>query len=131
MRNLLYLALGAFPGALCRYGLTLAVPAGTGGLPLPVLLINWIGCLFLGWFFAVSPKSGRIPARVRLMIGTGFTGTFTTFSAFTVDSVKLLEGGEAGTALLYMLLSLAGGIALSAAGVWLGKRTMRAGRAAG
>ncbi|GGF79002.1 putative fluoride ion transporter CrcB 2 [Paenibacillus albidus] len=122
MYNLMYIAAGAFFGALCRYGLTLVLPVQKNGFPLSILLINFLGCLFLGWFFTAASRAGSYPPHLRLMIGTGFTGTFTTFSSFTVDTVKLLENGFLGTASLYLAISIAGGLLLSWAGILLGGR---------
>ncbi|WP_151735966.1 fluoride efflux transporter CrcB [Paenibacillus tengchongensis] len=120
MINLVYIALGAFAGAICRYGLTLALPVQESGFPLAILLINFLGCLFLGWFFTRSSRLAGLSPQLRLMIGTGFTGTFTTFSSFTVDTVRLLETGSGRIAALYLILSIAGGLLLSWLGIWLG-----------
>ncbi|MDO3409023.1 fluoride efflux transporter CrcB [Saccharibacillus sp. CPCC 101409] len=119
MKEIGIVAVGGVLGALLRYALGLAIPHA-GGFPLPTLLINWSGCLFLGLFFTLALDAERISPAWRLGIGTGFTGAFTTFSTFSVETLELLRQGNTGEALLYAGLSLAVGIALSALGVRLG-----------
>lgn len=120
MKDILYLGIGGWLGAWARYGLQMAVPQQVGGFPAAVLTINLMGCLFLGWFFTVALRSSRITPRVRLMIGTGFTGAFTTFSTFAVDMLHLFMLGQIIEALLYVVSSLVGGILLAWAGIRLG-----------
>ncbi|MDO7908105.1 fluoride efflux transporter CrcB [Paenibacillus sp. JX-17] len=131
MSGLLCLGLGGILGAWSRYGLQMIIPAGNHEFPLSVMLINWIGCLFLGWFFTLTPLYWRISPPLRLGIGTGFTGAFTTFSTFSVDIVHLMDLGYGGTALLYMTASVGGGLLLSWAGVQLGMITGRQWRSPG
>ncbi|MDP4095216.1 fluoride efflux transporter CrcB [Paenibacillus sp. P96] len=121
MKDLIFVGAGGLIGTLCRYAVQQWFPVGAGGFPLPVLLVNLSGCLFLGWFFTVTPGIWRIPPRLRLALGTGFTGAFTTFSTFTVDALRLWGEGEAATSLLYILLSLLGGLLMSLAGIRLGQ----------
>lgn len=109
-------------GTCLRYGMQLMLPASGVDFPVGVLLINWVGCLFLGWFFTVTLRSWQISPRLRLAIGTGLTGGFTTFSTFTVDSVRLWSHGQAGASILYILASIIGGPFLVWTGVRLGKR---------
>lgn len=120
MKDIVYLGIGGWLGAWARYGLQLAIPQPENGFPAAVLTINLVGCLFLGWFFTVALRSSRITPRVRLMIGTGFTGAFTTFSTFAVDILHLFMLGQIIEPLVYMLTSLVGGIVLAWAGIRLG-----------
>lgn len=120
MKDIVYLGIGGWLGAWARYGLQLAVPQLANGFPVAVLTINLVGCLFLGWFFTVALRSSRITPRVRLMIGTGFTGAFTTFSTFAVDILRLFMLGQIVEALVYVVSSLVGGILLAWFGIRLG-----------
>lgn len=120
MKDITYLGIGGWLGAWARYGLQMAVPQQVGGFPAAVLMINLVGCLFLGWFFTVALRSSRITPRVRLMIGTGFTGAFTTFSTFAVDILHLFMLGQIIEVLVYVVSSLVGGILLAWAGIRLG-----------
>lgn len=121
MKEIGYVALGGIFGAVLRYALSTLIPHA-GGFPLPTLLINLSGCLFLGLFFTLALDPERISPAVRIGIGTGFTGAFTTFSTFSVETVALLESHRAAFALVYAGSSLIGGIALSACGVRIGER---------
>lgn len=126
-KNLLFVGAGGLAGTLCRYGLSEMVALPASGFPVAILLINLMGCLFLGWFLTYGLRSTRISAETRLLIGTGFTGAFTTFSTFTVDTVKLFSQGHMLVAALYVMLSVTGGLFMSLIGVWLG-RTMGSAR---
>lgn len=124
MRNLICIAIGAFFGAVARYGVTLAIPAPDSGFPLSIMMLNLAGCLFLGWFFTFAGRRIGFPAPIRLLIGTGFTGTFTTFSTFSLDTVRMLEAGHIASAALYIASSLAGGLLLT----WIGAYAGRSGK---
>ncbi|MEO2211229.1 fluoride efflux transporter CrcB [Paenibacillus amylolyticus] len=125
MKELLYIGVGGFLGTLTRYAIQLGIPAAHVGFPWAVLLINAMGSLFLGWFFTIAVP-GKITPQLRLAIGTGFTGAFTTFSTFTLDIVRLSEGGEWISAAIYMIVSLLAGLWLCALGMSLGQRMLGA-----
>ena len=59
-------------------------------------------------------------ADVRLVLGTGFCGAYTTFSAFSFETIRLLETGRARSAVRNVLLNAAGGLLLAGAGLALG-----------
>ncbi|WP_434749771.1 fluoride efflux transporter CrcB [Paenibacillus amylolyticus] len=120
MKELAYIGAGGFLGTLTRYTIQLMIPAANTGFPWAVLLINAIGSLFLGWFFTIAIPE-KITPQLRLAIGTGFTGAFTTFSTFTLDIVRLSEGGEWMEAAAYLLLSVVAGLLLCALGIKLGR----------
>lgn len=121
-KNLLLVGAGGFAGTLCRYGMSEIIPSPSNGFPTSILLINLAGCLFLGWFLTYGLRSTRISAETRLLVGTGFTGAFTTFSTFTIDTVRLFNSGQVFVALTYIILSIFGGLLMSLTGVWLGRR---------
>ncbi|KAA8786613.1 CrcB protein [Paenibacillus sp. 4624] len=123
MKELAYIGAGGFLGTLTRYTIQLMIPSANAGFPWAVLLINAIGSLFLGWFFTVAIPE-KITPHLRLAIGTGFTGAFTTFSTFTLDIVRLSESGEWIKAVAYLLLSVLAGLVLCALGIKLGNRML-------
>lgn len=106
--------IGGACGALARYMLGVALPFVES---VSILTINVAGSLLLG--FIVTFFAGRMPG-LRLLLGTGFCGGFTTYSALAVGVAELARAGSAGGA-----VALAAGTVLAAglatvAGVWIG-----------
>ncbi|WP_074788458.1 fluoride efflux transporter FluC [Austwickia chelonae] len=119
-RWLLLLGVGAGGclGTAARASIAQAFPVLPGSFPWATLAVNLCGALALGFLLgrlALWPDRGAYRA-VRLTVGTGFLGGFTTYSTFVVES--LLLGAEArwGTALLYVVITLIGGTAAAAVG---------------
>ena len=111
---------GAALGALCRWIAGVYLNSSYAGFPLGTLLVNLVGGLLIGmaleWF-------GRTPDEfLRLLLVTGFLGGLTTFSAFSGESLGLLQRGEMGLALLHSGLHVLGSLAAAFAGL----RLMRA-----
>ncbi len=112
---------GGAVGAGARYALGSAVTARLGsGFPWATLGVNVIGCFAMGLLAAWLARSGASDA-VRLALGVGLLGGFTTFSAFSLDWWQLVERGALGAAMLYAAASLA--LTLGAFG--LGHAAMR------
>lgn len=126
-RNPGLLALVGIGGALgtaARASLILAIPPA-GGIPSTVLAINVVGAFLLGLLLdglaRRGPDHGR-RRRLRLLVGTGFMGGFTTYSTLSVDSALLMGEGRVGAGMGYALATVligaaatVGGIALSSA----------------
>lgn len=119
--NVFALIAGGFLGTVLRYELGRLIPS-TGPFPLATVLINLVGCLFLGWFFTVA-ANWKIRPDVRIGLGTGFTGAFTTFSTFSVETVGALNANHSGIALAYLLISIVGGLVMVGVGVALGQKS--------
>ena len=85
-------ALGAALGALLRWRAGLSLNASGAGFPIGTLLVNAVGGLLVGgalaWFDAMPDEL------LRLLLVTGFLGGLTTFSAFSVESLMLLQRGQ-------------------------------------
>jgi len=112
-------AAGGAVGSLGRYGLAQALPP-QHGWPLGTLTANLLGAFLLGVLLEVIGRRGpETPGaqRVRLALGTGVLGGFTTFSSLALETERLLASGAAGTALGYAAASLVGGVLAAAAGV--------------
>jgi fluoride exporter len=127
--NLVALVVGGFIGTIFRFELGDFIPPLSNGFPLGILVINLSGCLFLGWFLTVTLVRWSIRPEIRLGLGTGVTGAFTTFSTFSVQSVDLIQKGHFFIAALYVLLSIIGGLLLTFAGVRLAKAQRKEGAA--
>jgi len=132
----LSVALGGGIGALLRYqagrALTMWLGAATiGAFPFATLAINTIGSLLMGVLAGVLAREGAGGEgmggelmggeQARLLIGVGLLGGFTTFSAFSLEMVMLIQRGQFTLALLYLLLSAGLGVT----GLMLGLNLMR------
>jgi CrcB protein len=107
------IGLFAAAGGLARYGVGVAV--GTRSFPWATLAINLAGSLALGFVLKLG-LDRQWPDRVVAAIAIGFLGAFTTFSTFSYEAFTLLRTDRATTALVYLALSVAGGLAAAAAG---------------
>ena len=112
--------LGAGIGGVLRHGVNLAALRLGPSFPWGTLAINVVGSilmgLLVGWFAA---RGESMPAR--LFLATGVLGGFTTFSTFSLEAYGLIETGEIGAAMAYLLGSVVAGIA----GLALGLLAMR------
>lgn len=81
------------------------------------LAVNLIGCLLIGFAATLFDALGSSKT-IRLLCITGFLGGFTTYSTFTLDIVSLVRQGEPTQALIYVGVTLAGGICAFMAGMW-------------
>jgi len=106
------IAVGGGLGSLGRYGLSRAWPPGVGAIPWITLAINLLGSLLLGMLVVAVTEIWRPHHLIRPFLGTGVLGGFTTFSTFSVE----VRGLPVGTNLVYVALSLIGGITLAALG---------------
>lgn len=107
----LNVAVGGAIGASMRYllGRTLTAwfgPANMAAFPWATMITNVIGCLFMGALFGWMARDGNGSEQARLLIGVGLLGGFTTFSAFSLEMMVLIERGQAMTGLLYALVSV-------------------------
>jgi CrcB protein len=119
--NVLALIIGGFVGTILRFGIGEQFPAELNDLPWSTLWINLAGCLFLGWFLTLALSRFRIRPEIRLGLGTGLAGAFTTFSTFTVQTMHLLLVGADLPAFSYIGLSMVGGLLLTFIGVMIAK----------
>ena len=89
-------------------------------LPIKTLFINLLGSLVIGFLSAKFQQSHWFEGDQLLLI-TGVCGGFTTFSTFSLESLQLIQNGDTPLALLYMAISLVGGLACVAFGYFLGQ----------
>lgn len=113
--SFIFVALGGALGAAGRYALGL-IPYG-GVFPLKTLLINAVGSFLIGLFSGIFGGLAT-NKNLKLFLQTGVLGGFTTFSAFSLESIELMEQGRYALSAGYIAASVACGLL----GVWLGKR---------
>ena len=117
-------AAGGVVGTLGRWSMScISIPSGQ--LPWPTLLVNISGALLLGLLVVLVTQWRHSPS-VRLFIGTGVLGAYTTFSTMAIDVVQLVRDHHGGVATVYLGCSLGGGLAAAATGVAIGTRISRA-----
>ncbi|PVY41821.1 fluoride efflux transporter CrcB [Pontibacter virosus] len=121
MKILLVIGLGSFIGGIARYLLTLFIQTrAIVVFPFGTLAVNVIGCFLMGLVFALIAKHD-MAASWRPFLATGILGGFTTFSAFSLESVYMLQTEQYGQAVLYILASVLLGLLATFAGMWLVK----------
>lgn len=113
--KLLWVMIGGSFGALCRFALGEWTQA-YNGFPLGTFITNLLGCLFLGWFLTYVSQHKNIKPEITLLLGTGFIGSFTTFSTFSVETIYYLQHGLVFMAIFYVLASTGFGIVFAYAG---------------
>jgi fluoride exporter len=107
---LLLIVLGAL-GTLARYFLQGWVQEHSGfTFPTGTLVVNLSGCFVIGFFGQSALKHLWISAEWRVALMIGFLGAFTTFSTFGWETVHMLEDGEWMRAMLYVGMSVFGGV---------------------
>ena len=109
IQELLLVALGAVPGALLRWQLSVLAPDRN-------LLANVLGSLVLGLLLGLPFRP-----RLQLLIGIGFCGSLTTFSSWMVDCVSLIAAGQAAAAIGLIGATLGLGLGGAALGLVLGR----------
>lgn len=88
---------------------------------LGTLAVNLIGCLLIGLLYGLFLYRPLVPVELRAGLIVGFLGGLTTFSSFSMDTVRLLESGQAPLAFGYASLSVVGGLLATWAGLSLTK----------
>ena len=120
MPPVLLVAAGGIVGALARSAVGHAVPHEAGTWAWSTLLVNALGAGLLVLLVTAGPSR-----EVRLLVGTGLLGGFTTFSAFAVDAVLLTDAGRPALAAAYVLTGVVTLLGGAAAGLLLSSRVRR------
>lgn len=122
MEKFLLISVGAVLGANARYWLGGWVAEKFGAaFPYGTLLINLSGSFILGFFITLATERFLIHPHWRLLVAVGFLGSYTTFSTYTYESLKMILEGQPWLGLLNLFgSSLLGGLAVIA-GILLGR----------
>lgn len=108
--KILVIGLGGFIGAVSRYYLQMAIiKLFSGPFPLGTFMVNILGCFVIGIVYSLAEES-RVSDIQRLFFSIGFCGSFTTFSTFSAENLKLLEQGNYLPLSLYVVLSVILGV---------------------
>ena len=121
--NCLLVALGGAIGAVLRYLSDVFARIFVGDtFPLGTLFVNCFGSFVLGLLIGSQMITEPVSPKLRLFIGTGILGAFTTFSTFSADTIHHAHEGNWTVAGINILLNLTTGIGGALAGFYLGRR---------
>ena len=108
-------ALGSVVGGVARFLVSVLFASELGdGFPWSTLFVNVTGSFIIGFYSALTGPDGRLLARQFVMVG--ICGGYTTFSAFSLETLRLVQSGNLQAALLNIGISVAGWLTA----VWIG-----------
>lgn len=118
VRSPIAVSLGAIPGALCRYYISLYFGQWFGThFPFGTFFINLTGAFLMGAFVTYPLERSLSSPDLRLLIAVGFLGSYTTFSTYALDAITLFQSGKLGLTVFYWL----GSASLGVFGIALGR----------
>jgi len=124
MKKFLWIGMAGAAGAIMRVLIGQAVP-NVSGFPISTLTVNMIGTFLLCFIIAGVFRTLSTHKDVQDIVTTGFLGSFTTFSALSMETVLLVENNQFILAGIYVLCSIIGGLSVGALGFRLGRKQVR------
>ncbi|PPA70787.1 fluoride efflux transporter FluC [Jeotgalibacillus proteolyticus] len=121
VKNCIAIAAGGAAGTLCRYFLNVHTLSIWAGHPVGTVLENLLGSLLLG-FLTGWVLHRKVKDWVKLGLGVGFCGGFTTMSTLAADTFFLSQESSPAGLLTYLFISLFGGLTLAFIGLVLGEK---------
>jgi fluoride exporter len=121
MKSYILVMAGGAAGAVLRFQLARSLPASAGGWPWPTFAANLAGGLAMGLLTAWLLRQGETGEPLRLLLGVGLLGGFTTFSAFSLEMAQMIERGQTMLAAGYAVASVSLALAALFAGLALGR----------
>ena len=113
-----FVTAGGVIGSLLRWAVALMLPVADGGLPWATFFANATGCFAIGFYATLTGPDGRlfVGPRMRQFFTIGICGGYTTFSSFSLETLRFVLSGDVRSAALYLAISLASWLVA----VWLG-----------
>ena len=122
IKTLLTIAVGGGLGSVLRFILQRSFTSEQeGGFPTGTLIVNLTGCLLIGILWGLSERTNALSSEMKLFLFTGLCGGFTTYSAYSQESMLLLRDGKFYFFLLYAGSTLLAGFCLTWIGYYLSK----------
>ena len=115
--RLLAIMAGGAAGTLARAALAETAPHAPGTWPWPTFTVNLAGAFILGWLLTRLSERAAPSRYWRFLLGTGFCGALTTFSAFQIETFEFARRGDLALVVGYPLVSIAAGMVVAVAGV--------------
>jgi CrcB protein len=120
LSHLLMVAVGGALGSVLRFGVgRWAITLMGPGFPFGTFAVNILGGFLMGLLAGWLARFGEGGEDLRLLLGVGVLGGFTTFSAFSLEVYNMITRAEVGLAAAYAVSSTAGSVLAVLAGVWL------------
>jgi fluoride exporter len=120
--KVLLVGLGGMLGSIARYVTVRSVDARlNAAIPCGTLIVNIAGSFILGLLYAWTSKKTGASEPLQLLLGTGFCGGFTTFSAFALENANLWQSKMMASSIAYIVATLVVGFLSVLAGLALGK----------
>lgn len=122
IKNLFLVAIGGASGSVLRYLIHCLVSKKTfSTFPYQTFIVNIIGCLIIGILVGYLAKNQSQNETLKLLLITGFCGGFTTFSAFGLENINMIQNQNYQLAFIYTSLSLVLGILAVSLGIFISK----------
>lgn len=119
LNGLILIFMGGGLGSVLRYLMAIGVGKKLGEVfPYGTLAVNVLGCFLAGFIIQTFTTKYQITPDLRGFLIAGFLGGFTTFSAFTIDTYRLIDTGFTASAVMYVVLSVVLTIGACLAGVY-------------
>lgn len=125
MKSILWIGFAGMAGAITRVSLGQFIHSESG-FPMATLLINSVGTFVLCFIAAGALRKISANRQLYDAVTTGFLGSFTTFSALSMETVLLVENGQLMMAIVYVALSIFGGLTAGIFGFYLGDKKVQA-----
>ena len=120
--NIILIAIGGVLGCIARYlSVVYITKLFPSQFPFGTFAVNIVGCLVIGIIYGISLRYLWLTPEWRLFLATGFCGGFTTFSAFALENMQLLQQSNYSTFALYSITSFVLGLSAVFAGLSLTK----------
>jgi fluoride exporter len=114
LKNFLLVGLGGAVGSMLRYAFSVFFISKS--FPTATILVNIVGSFAIGAIFAMSNKDENFLLNWKVFLATGLCGGFTTFSAFSIENIQLLQSHKYLQSLIYILATVILGLAAAFTG---------------
>ena len=125
MKNYIFIGIGGFLGAICRVFIrNIHIYNFKELIPMNTLIINVTGSFVLALLLTIALDIWKMDESIRLGIGTGFLGGYTTFSTLCKEAVTLLTKGNYFSAISYMAMSIVLGLTAAYFGIIIAREVI-------
>ncbi|WP_339889167.1 fluoride efflux transporter CrcB [uncultured Flavobacterium sp.] len=122
LKNLFLVAIGGASGSVLRYLVHWIISKKSiSNFPYQTFIVNIIGCLLIGILVGYLAKNSSQNETLKLLLITGFCGGFTTFSAFGLENINMIQNQNYQLAFIYTSLSLVLGVLAVSLGIFISK----------